>query len=100
LVNLTNFFSSVYLISSLDTFHYISNDLKLVPQYQQSRPLISPLNYLLQPDIVFRDAFYFTKQRLGKLDTQDEFSLANVSNGDSRQIEHTGPAICISAHSL
>lgn len=61
-------------ISPIETYFFMyPNDLKLVPPNQQSRLLISSLNYLLQPDIVYRDAFYFTKQRLGRLDTQDEF---------------------------
>jgi len=40
---------------------------------------------------MFRDAFYFTKERRGKLDAQDEFPSASISNRDSRQIEHTDP---------
>lgn len=49
--------------------------------------LISSLNYLLQPDIMFCDAFYFAKERRGKLDTQDEFR----QRFKPRQIEHTNP---------
>lgn len=61
---------------------------------------INNLNFLSHPYLLQSDIATPFISKLNSDSIRKMNFLGNVSNEDSRQIEHTGSAICISARSL